>query len=153
MKLKKSRCGENQKLEWWWNSNTLFVLKLKILNCDKTQKLDCEETQNLNCEKKSTQIVSKLKNSNFYKTQIVTKLNNSKLDRNKLWQNLSYYKSELMRKTTLKGSFSKTFWHLDNRWDVLWAASCLLVELHWDWEGSAHNLRSRIVSFWWEGGI
>ena len=39
--------------------------------------------------------------------------------------NLKYDKSWFMKKKKkLKGSLVRTFWHLDNWWDVLWAAFC-----------------------------
>ena len=56
-----------------------------------------EKTQKLNV---TTQIVTKLQNSNYDKTQIMTKLKNSNCDNSK------YDKSQFMKKTTLKGSIS-----------------------------------------------
>ena len=59
--------------------------------------------------------MTKLKISNWDKTQTL-----------KWWQNLNKDKSQFMRRKKKKsnGFFSKNIWHLDNRWDVLWAAFC-----------------------------
>ena len=60
-----------------------------------------------------TYIVTKLKTLNVKnsKTQVVTKL--------LLWK-MSMCEEEKIK----KGLLLRTFWHLDNRWDVLWAAFC-----------------------------
>ena len=77
--------------------------KLKISNCDNTQKLKL--WQNL-----IIKIVTKLRNPNCVKlnTQIVTQLKNSNCDTTKklkLWQNLNYGQSWFMKnKNTLRGS-------------------------------------------------
>ena len=71
---------------------------------------------NSNCDK--TQIATKLKleqNSKCDKTQIVTKLKKIKL-----WPNLNY-DNLWEEEKTLESLLEQTFWHLDNRWDVLWA--------------------------------
>ena len=119
----------------------LKLTKLKNSNCDKTQivtKLKlwqnciCDKFkfwQNSKCEEK------KEKNSKCNKIQLWQDLRtqiwqNSKL---KLWQNS---KTQIETKLAIgqisifeekqdwKGIPVKTFWHLDNRWDVLWAAFC-----------------------------
>ena len=97
-----------------------MVMKLKNLNCDETNK---------------TQIVMKLKNWKGDKTK---KLKLSQTQKLKLWQNSKAYivtKLELWqisiydKKNTLKGSFSKHIWHLENQWDVVWAAFCDLRDV------------------------
>ena len=149
-KFKNLNCDKTQKLKWWQNLKTKIVIKLKLKmwqnsTSGKTQvatklklwqKSSCDKTQFV-----TTQFVTKLKlwqNSSCDKIRIVTKLENSNDDKTqkfKLWQNLKkklkfgqnlkYDNSQFMKtKKTLKGSFSKTFWHLDSRWDVLWAAFC-----------------------------
>ena len=110
------------------------VAKLKILNCDKTQKFKLRhivtKLEYSNCDK--TQFFKRLKYSKFDKTQIMTNLKlwpNSKtqnvtnLKKGKLWQNSIYDKTQLM--TKLQTSLLvRTTWHLENRWDDLWAAFC-----------------------------
>ena len=94
----------------WQKSNcykTSIVTKLQLL-------------QNSKCDK--TQIVTKLKNSNCDKTkknQIATKLKNLNCDETKIMSNINWW-----QKILLIGLLVRTFWHLDNRWDVLWAAFC-----------------------------
>ena len=57
-------------------------------------------------------IVKKLKNSNYDKTHKL-----------KLWKNLKYEKFQFMKKKILKKvRLVRTLWHLDKRYDVLWAA-------------------------------
>ena len=100
------------------------MTKLKNSNGDKTQivtKLNLWKKRNYSkCDK--TQIRKKVNNSNCDKTQ------NSNCDKSQklyLWQNLNYNKSQFMRRKNLqKGLLVGTFWHLDNRWDVLWAVLC-----------------------------
>ena len=130
-KLKNSNCDKTQNLKMWQNSTcdkTQVVTKLKLWrnsNCDK----------NSSCDK--TQIVTKLKL--WEKTQKL-KCDNSECDKTrelKLWQlkNSNYDKtlkksnwdkSQFMntKKKLEKALLVRTFWHLDNRWDVLWAAFC-----------------------------
>ena len=124
MKPKNSNCDKTQKLKLWWSSKTRIVMKLKNQNFDETQKLK------LWCNSK-TQMVIKLKKIKFWwssKTQIVMKLKNSNCDKTqklKLWQNLNFTKSRFIKKKIfLRGLLVKTFWHLDNWWDVLWATFC-----------------------------
>ena len=69
--------------------------------------------QNLNCAITKEVDLWKLKNSNCDKTQKL-----------KLWQILKYDKCQFMKKNPLKWSFSKSIFHFDNRWNVLWAAFC-----------------------------
>ena len=64
-KLKKSTC-DKKKLKLWQNS-TQMVTKLKISRCDKTKKLKLRQNS-------KTQIVTKLKKSNFDTCQAVAKL-------------------------------------------------------------------------------
>ena len=95
------------------------MTKLKNSNCDKTQIV----RKSLKLKSDKTQIVTKVGNSNFDKTQKL-----------KLWQNLKTKigtKLEICKNLNLwrpkklkKGLLVRTFWHLDNRWDVLWAAFC-----------------------------
>ena len=56
----------------------------------------------------TTQIVTKLENSNYDKTQIMTKLQTNIMTKHKNTNcdNLKYDKYQFMKKTTLKGSFS-----------------------------------------------
>ena len=134
-----SNCFETQKLKLWQNSKIQIVMKLKNSNGDKTEKLKLWpnwKTQivtklNSNCEK--TQIMTKFKLwENKLKawnvtSQIVTKLEISNYDKTqklKLWQNLQYVKCQFRKKTALNGLLVRIFWHLDNRWDVLWASFC-----------------------------
>ena len=108
-------------------------MKLKTHVVIKTQKLKIKKTQTSKC--------NKTQNSNYDETQIMTKLNYSKCDQNQivtklknynfykafllLWQNLNYDKSLLMRiKKKYEGLLVRTFWHIDNWFDVLWAAFC-----------------------------
>ena len=129
MMEKDSNCDEIQKLNWWQNSKTQTVTKLKNSNCDKTQKLKL--LQNSNCD--TTQIVTKFKlgqnsychktpnvkkklqnskfeeekklqNSKCDKIQIVTKLENSNHDKT---QKLKYEQYQFMKKKKLMGYFSK----------------------------------------------
>ena len=131
MKLKYSNCDETQKLKLWWNS-TQIVMKLKNSNCGETQKTQIAMKLK-NSDWDETQIVRKLKNLNIDKTQIVAKLN--------LWQNsntqtLTKLKNQIVKncimtnlslreeEKIIKSVLERTFWHLVNRWDVLWAAFC-----------------------------
>ena len=62
----KTHCDKTKKQQ--------FVIKLKNLNCDKTQKANCDITQTQivktqNCDNILMQMVTKLKNSNCDKTQ------------------------------------------------------------------------------------
>ena len=67
---------------------------------------------------KKTQNVTKLKLWQNLKTQ-----NCDKSQKLKLWQNLNYDKSPFMkRKENFTGFLARTFGHLNNRWEVLWAA-------------------------------
>ena len=90
------------KLKMWQNSNcdkTQILIKLKIRqnsNCDRTTKLKFLQNS-------KTQFVTKLKNSNCDKTWTMTNIN---------------YEEKILK----KGPLVRTFWNLDNRWDVLWAA-------------------------------
>ena len=93
----------------WENSKSQVVTKLKMWqnsNCDKPQKLKL--WQHLR-----TQIARRRKIS---KTQIVTKLkfNWWQHSRLKFWQ-LNFWQN-------LNSLLVRTTWHLDNQWDVLWAA-------------------------------
>ena len=116
-KLKNSKCDKTQlvtKLKLWQNSNsdkTQIVTSLKLWV--KNQKLKCDKTW----------IVTKLENSNYdnSKTKIVTKIHKLKLG-----QDLEYDKSQFMKtkKKLQKSLLVRTYWHLDNWWDVLWAAFC-----------------------------
>ena len=140
MNLKNSNCDETQKIKLWWNSKTQTVMKFKKSYCDETQKLKFWQNLKLKlCPNSKTQILTKLKfwqNSNCEK-----KINNSKCEgkklklgqnsKLKLWQNLNYDKSQFMRrkKQNLKGFLVGTFWHLDNRWDALWAAFCVFCNV------------------------
>ena len=83
------------------------MTKFKNSNCYKTQNL--KMWQNSNCDKIQ-------KKFNFYKTWIVTNLN--------LWK----------EKKTLNSLLVRTFWHLDNWWEVLWAAFCD-SRYGWTWKG------------------
>ena len=112
---------------------TQFVIKLKLWqksSCDKTQIVTkLKLWHNSYCDKK-------LKNSKCDKTQMVTKLENSKDDKTqkiKLWQNSKTWivtKLEIWQilmyegKKLKKDLLVRTYWHLDNQWDVLWAAFC-----------------------------
>ena len=127
MIFKNSNCDETQKPKLWWNLKTQKVMKLKNSNCDEIQKLIVIKLKNSNCDKTwklklwwnaKTQIAIKLNNSKCDHIQIVTKLKNSNCDKATLTmgQNLNYDK--------LKGLLIGTFWHLDNRYNVLWAAFC-----------------------------
>ena len=113
-KLKNSKCDKTQ-----------LVTKLKLRqnwNCDKTQIEKLKLWQNSNCDK--TQIGTKLKlwqNWNCDKTQIVReKIKNLNVTKPTLWQNS---RTQIVTKLK-KGLLVKTFWHLDSRWDDLWAAFC-----------------------------
>ena len=97
-------------------SKTWIVTKLNNSNCDKTQIVTkLKLWQNSKCDK--SQIVTEFENLNCNKTQKL-----------KLWQNLKYGKSQFKKKKKKKNFKNvflvRTFWHLDNRWDVLWAAFC-----------------------------
>ena len=127
MKLQSSNGDKTQKLKLWktqiyQNSITHIVTKVKMWqnsSCDKTQIVTKPKLiQKSNCEEKNIK-------SLFDKTQIKTKLKNSNCDQTqklKLWQNLKYDNSQLLKKKHSKGHLVRTFWHLDNQWDVFWAA-------------------------------
>ena len=71
MKLKISNCDKTQKLKLWWNSIFFYeTQKPKLWWNSKTQIV--RKLKNLKCDK--TQIVTKLKITKYDKTQIVTKL-------------------------------------------------------------------------------
>ena len=100
MKLKNLNWDDTQKLKWWQNSNTQIVTKLKHLNCDKTKKNQILKNSNGN------------KKSNYAKTQIVTKLKHSKCDKTKIWiklknsncdktQKLKWWEKKLKKKLKL----------------------------------------------------
>ena len=112
--LKNSNCDKTQKLKLWLSSKTPILTKLKNSNSDKTQKLKL--WQNAKIQIVTTQMATKLKNIKCDKTEtkIVTKLKNSN-------------SANLISDKTLNGLFARTTWHLDNRWDVLWAAFCDLA--------------------------
>ena len=80
----------------WQNSTTQNVTKIKLW-------------QNSNCDK--THIVPKLQNS---------KCENSNCDQTQ-FKKINYDKSQLKKN---KQVLERKFWHLDNQWDVLWAAFC-----------------------------
>ena len=88
------------------------MTRLKISR-RKIQKL--KMWQNSYCEKNNlrTQIMTKLKYSVCDKTQ-----------RTKLWQNFKNIKSQFNKKKLLRDLLVRTFWHLNHRWNVLWAAFC-----------------------------
>ena len=110
MALRKSNCGKTYfKLLQNWNGN-----------CDKTQKFKmwqlrnsnvCQHTKTKNMTIKKTEIVQN-PNREKTKTQIVT--NTQKLKFLQLKNSNSDSLNLLVRTT----------WHLNNRWDVLWAAFC-----------------------------
>ena len=93
------------------------MTRLKSSNCDQTQKVKLwrKKSQRLTRWQNSRiQIMTKLKNSNCDKTKknwVLTKTWNT--------TNINFCR----RKKTLDGSV-RTFWHLDNQWDALWAAFC-----------------------------
>ena len=97
---------QNSKLKSWQNSKTRIVTKLKNSNCDKTQNSNCDKNQKLKLRQNSNS------NCDNSKSQIMTKLKNFNCDKTQFMKNL--YKSLLVR----------TIWHLNNGWDVLWAAFC-----------------------------
>ena len=114
---------KTKKKQLWQNSKTPIVTKLKMWG-EKNSK---------------TQNVTKLKLWQNSRTQIMTQLKHSKL-----WQNsetqivtvleklqISIYEEE---KKLLKGLLVRTFWHLDNRWDVLWAVFCNFRDVCPVWE-------------------
>ena len=70
----KNQCDKNQNLKLWQNSKTQFVTKFK---------LKLWPLQNWYCDKSKTEIVNKLKNSNFDQNQDCDKT------QLKLWQNLN----------------------------------------------------------------
>ena len=136
----------------WDKTHTKIVTELKNPNCDKTWIVTkLKLWQNSNCDK--AQVVTKLKlwqNSNYDKTQIVIKVKlwphsnydktpivrgkNLNVTKLKLWQNsriqiVTKLKTSNCNKTWNMTNLNlsllvTTFWHLDNRWDVLWAAFC-----------------------------
>ena len=81
-------------------------------------------------------MVTKLNNSNVTKlglwqnsrTQIMTTQKSLWLNFKKkleLGQNFKCKKTQFMKTKKLKkGLLARIFWHLDNRWDALWAAFC-----------------------------
>ena len=107
-------------------------MKLKKSNCDETQK---------------TQMVTKLRKSNFdekqivtkpqsvmkLKTQNVTKLKLLQNSKPKLWQNskiqivtkLELWKISIYEKKPIQRCLLiRPFWHIDNQWDGVWAGFC-----------------------------
>ena len=105
-----------KKLKWWQNSNfdkSQVVTKPKLWHnshCEKKKNLKIlNVTKHQLWQNSRTQIMTKIKNSNYDKTQKL-----------KLWQNLKYDKSKFVKKKNFKMFFKViTFWHLDNWWDVL----------------------------------
>ena len=126
-KFKNSKCDKTQlvtkhKLEQSSNCDkTHIVTKLEMQqnsNCGQTQVLR-KKIKNLN---EKICIVAKLENSNYdnSKTQIVTKKKKTQIG-----TKLEIWHLNLWRqKNPKKESFSKNILHLDNRWDILWAAIC-----------------------------
>ena len=104
------------KLLLLWNSKTPIVTKLKTQNVTKLKLWQKSITQNVTklklWQNLKTQIMTKLKISNSNKTQ------NSNFDKTLIMRNLDLWKE----KKTLKLSFSKNTWYLDNQWEVLGAA-------------------------------
>ena len=111
--------------------------QLKNSNCQKKLKQKMWQLKNSNCDQ--SQIVTKLKNSSCYKTQkfqIMTKLqkpNCNKAQKLKLWHNLKIQIATILNSNcdktqklkwwqNSKLSLVRTTWHLDNQWDLLWAA-------------------------------
>ena len=131
-KLKNSSCDETQKLILWWNLKTQAMMKLKHLNCDKTKKnSNGDKTLKLKWwqKKKKSKLWHKSITQTMKKNQIVTKKNheNSICDNSqklKLWWYLNYDKFQLMQRMFFNDILIRTFWHLDNQWDVLWASFC-----------------------------
>ena len=110
-------------------SKTQIGTKLKNSNCDKTQNHEMWKTQNMKKLKNSNVTIIKLwQNSNCDKTK---NTNCDKTNKLKLWQkeqiNWGKFWQILIYETNLKEYFIRTTWHLDNRWDVLWAAFCNLA--------------------------
>ena len=99
------------KLKLWLNSNfykTQVVTKLKLW--EKNHKLKNDKTR----------IVTKLGNSNYDKTQKLKLKQNLKAQ---IWTKLELWPISIYEEN-LKGLLVRTFWHLHNRWDVLWEAFC-----------------------------
>ena len=122
----------------WENLKTQVRKKLKNCNCEeKTQTVT--KLQNSNFDKNlQTQIATKLKLwEKELQTHIVTKLEtqkswiatkhkNSNFDQPHKQEIVTKVKNQIMtnsnEKRTLNCLLVRTTWHLNNRWDVLWAA-------------------------------
>ena len=105
----------------------LKLCQLKLLwksNCGKTQIVRKEKIKRSKCVKTK----KKLQNSRI---QIIT------TQKIKLWQK-SKSQTQFIKKKTWKGLIVRTVWHIDNWWDVLWAAFCnfrhvflFLLKIEW----------------------
>ena len=107
MKLKISNCDETQKFKLWSNSKTQFVIKLKTKlkksNGYKTKILTkLKLLQNSNCDK--TQTLTKSNNSKCDQTQIVTKCF-SNCDKNWIMININLWKEKLISNGLFKEHF------------------------------------------------
>ena len=113
-------CDKTQKLKLWQNLN--YDKAQIVTNLKFWQNSKCEEEKNsIKSKFDKIQIVTKLENSNYdnSKSQLVTKLKKSNCEK----KILKYDKSQFLKKKFWPGLLVRTFWHLDNRWDVLWAIS------------------------------
>ena len=97
------------------NSKTQNVTKLKSSRCDNCENSNFDLTQKLKIW--NTLKLQLWQNPNFEKTQ---NLNCDKTHKLRLLQNSNGDKA-------LKTLLIRTTWHLNNRWDILWAAFCNLA--------------------------
>ena len=108
---------KNQKIKMWQKSKTQNLTKLENSKRDKTQNTNCDKTRKLKMWQNS-----KLKIVKTQKNQLVTNLINWNCDQSPIQKILNF--------KTLISLLVRITWQLNNQWDVLCAAFCVLKSNH-----------------------